>query len=173
MPPDGPTKAPKSLQEIVDAVGLYPAEAFLFVQQGLSRTVRQIHGPTADDDGTEADAGGAKGKRAKAAKAENVSRHISGRDLCNGLRDEAWERWGLLARTVLARWGVTSTMDFGRIVFALVEHEHLQKTDDDTIDDFRGVYDFRAALEAAYRVAAKVDGGGDAKPKRAGGKKST
>ena len=172
MPPDGQTKVPKSLQEIVDAVGLYPADAYLFVQQGLSRTVRQIHGAAAEDEAAEPDAGGAKTKRGKGAKTEDVSRHISGRDLCNGLRDEAWERWGLMARTVLARWSVTSTMDFGRIVFALVEHQHLQKTDDDTINDFRGVYDFRAALEADYRVAAKVDGG-DVKPKRAGGKKST
>ena len=171
MPPNGPTKAPKPLQDIVDAVGLYPAAAYLFVQQGLSRTVRQIHG---EDEAAAEESPKAKG-RGKGAKAEpaahDVSRHISGRDLCNGLRDEAWDRWGLMARTVLARWNVTSTMDFGRIVFALVEHQHLQKTDDDTIDDFRGVYDFRAALESDYRVAAKVDGG-DPKPKRAG-KKST
>jgi uncharacterized repeat protein (TIGR04138 family) len=165
MPPDGPPKPSKSLQEVVDAVGLYPAEAYVFVQQGLTRAVQHVHGPAADE---AEDAKPAKGRR-KAPAAGDVSRHITGRDLCLGLRDEAWERWGLLARTVLARWNVTSTMDFGRIVFALVEHQFLQKTDDDTINDFRGVFDFRTALESDYRVNPKVDAG-DPKPKRAGKK---
>ncbi len=166
MPPDGPTKPTKSLQEVVDAVGLYPAAAYVFVQQGLTRTVQQIHGPA--DPAADGDAPKRR-RKAPEADVEDDSRHITGRDLCNGLRDEAWDRWGLLARTVLARWNLVTTMDFGRIVFALVEHNHLQKTDDDTIDDFRGVFDFRTALEADYRVAAKVDAG-DARPKRAGKK---
>ncbi len=167
MPPDGPTKVSKSLQDVVDAVGVYPADAYLFVQQGLTRTVQHIHGPAAEEEAQPPK----RRKRAKAADddAGDVSRHITGRDLCLGLRDEAWDRWGLLARTVLGRWHVTSTLDFGRIVFALVEHEFLQKTDDDRIDDFRGVFDFRTALEADYRVAATVDAG-DPKATRAGKK---
>ena len=165
MPPDGPTQSPKSLQEVVDAVGLYPADAYVFVQQGLTRTVQHVHGPGDD----QASAGTSDKARRKSPEGDEVSRHITGRDLCLGLRDEAWDRWGLLARTVLSRWNVTSTMDFGRIVFALVEHHFLQKTDDDTIDDFRGVFDFRTALEADYRVTPKVDVG-DPKPKRAGKK---
>ena len=164
MPPDGPTKPTKSLQEVVDAVGLYPADAYVFVQQGLTRAVQQVHGPAPED----ADTPPPKARR-KPPPADEVSRHITGRDLCLGLRDEAWDRWGLLARTVLGRWNVATTLDFGRIVFALVEHEFLQKTDDDTIDDFRGVFDFRTALESDYRVTPKVDAG-ETRPKRAGKK---
>ena len=170
MPPDGPTKPTKSLQEVVEAVGLYPAEAYVFVQQGLTRAVDQVHGPSADEDAP-ADPP-AKGRRKKPSPPEDAtdaSRHITGRDLCNGLRDEAWDRWGLLARTVLARWNVATTLDFGRIVFALVEHGLLQKTDDDALDDFRGVFDFRTALEGDYRVNPKAEAA-DAKPKRAGKK---
>ena len=169
MPPDGPTKPTKSLQEVVEAVGLYPADAYLFVQQGLSRAVEQVHGPTPE---APPDVEPSKGRRRKpdpTDDADEVSRHITGRALCTGLRDEAWDRWGLLARTVLARWNVATTLDFGRIVFALVEHGLLQKTDDDTLDDFRGVYDFRTALEADYRVNPKVDAA-EPKPKRAGKK---
>ena len=175
MPPTGPVKASESLQPIVDAVGLYPADAFLFVQSGLSRTVEQVHGPsTGDPAGDDADAKPPAKPSTKSTRqpppADDASRHITGRDLCLGLRDEAWDRWGYLARTVLGRWNVTSTLDFGRIVFALVEHGQLQKTDDDTIEDFRGVYDFRAALEADYRIAAGADLPADPKPKRAGKK---
>jgi uncharacterized repeat protein (TIGR04138 family) len=57
-----------------------------------------------------------------------------------------------MARTVLRRWNITGTLDFGRIVFALVEAGHMQKTDDDTLDDFKNVYDFRNAFESRYRI---------------------
>ena len=164
MPPERPTKTPATLQEVADAVGLYPVDAYAFVQQGLSRTVTSVHGPG------EASLEKKPAKpRPKPPVDDDVSRHITGRDLCLGLRDEAWDRWGLLARTVLARWNITSTLDFGRIVFALIEHRWLQKTDDDTIDDFQGVYEFRAALETDYRVTPRVDVP-DARPKRAGKK---
>ena len=41
------------------------------------------------------------------------------------------------AQTVLSRWNITTTLDFGRIVFALIEIGHLQKTEADRLDDFR------------------------------------
>ena len=37
---------------------------------------------------------------------DNLNRHVSGRELCWGLRDFALERWGLLARVVLNSWRV-------------------------------------------------------------------
>jgi len=53
----------------------------------------------------------------------------------------------LLARTVLSRWNVRRTVDFGRIVFALVDNGYMQKTEDDTLEDFRDVFDFKSAFE--------------------------
>ncbi len=133
------TKAPeKSLQQVVDAIGTYPVDAYIFVREGLSYTADKIHG---QGDGPEA------------------GRHISGRDLCMGLREYALQKWGYLARTVLRRWNITSTLDFGRIVFALVEHHHMQKTEEDTLADFRQVYDFHTALEHDYRISGVADCG--------------
>ncbi|MGB7157143.1 MAG: Minf_1886 family protein [Tepidisphaeraceae bacterium] len=126
MPPAEPVEPEKSLQQVVDEVGLYPMEAFEFVQQGLSYTVHKLHGDV---------------------KEEKVSRHVTGADLCEGLREFALLNWGLLARTVLGRWGVRKTIDFGRIVFALVDNGYMQRTDDDTLEDFRDVFDFKAAFE--------------------------
>jgi uncharacterized repeat protein (TIGR04138 family) len=127
----------KTLQQVVDAVGTYPIDAYIFVREGLSFTADKIHGQaTADGE---------------------VARHITGSDLCLGLREFALQRWGLLARTVLKRWNITTTMDFGRIVFALVEHNHMQKTDEDDINDFRQVFDFRAAFESDYRISAVTE----------------
>ena len=48
-------------------------------------------------------------------------RHVTGRELAEGCRDLALQRWGLLARSVLEYWGITCTRDLGEIVFALVE----------------------------------------------------
>jgi uncharacterized repeat protein (TIGR04138 family) len=143
MPPKSPAK---SLQEVVDDVGVYPADAYLFVQQGLSYTVDKLHGNVTEP---------------------SASHHISGRDLCYGLRDVALERWGLLARTVLERWNITTTLDFGRIVFAMVEHQLMHKTEEDNLHDFRQVYDFHTALERDYRIST---GPVIERPKRAGTK---
>lgn len=77
-------------------------------------------------------------------------RHISGRELAEGVREVALDRFGLLARTVLGYWGIHSTEDVGDIVFALVENGVLVKQAEDRMDDFRDVYDFEEAFEAAY-----------------------
>jgi uncharacterized repeat protein (TIGR04138 family) len=126
MPPAEPPAPDKPLHQIVEEVGLYPMEAYEFVQQGLSYTVAKLHGEVKDP---------------------KVSRHVTGQDLCVGLREFALMNWGLLARTVLGRWNVRKTVDFGRIVFALVDNGYMQKTEDDTIDDFRDVFDFKTAFE--------------------------
>ena len=92
----------KSLQDVVDAVGSYPVEAFDFVQRGLSFTVERLHGEREKD--------------------PDACRHVTGQQLCEGLRDFALSQWGMLAQTVLKRWSITTTHDFGRIVFALVDN---------------------------------------------------
>lgn len=79
----------------------------------------------------------------------DVSRHITGAQLSFGLREYAWLRWGLLARTVLGRWNITSTLDFGKIVFALVAAGLLSTTESDRLEDFNAVFDFRT-LETDY-----------------------
>jgi uncharacterized repeat protein (TIGR04138 family) len=132
MATKSPAKSPEqSLQEVVDDIGVYPADAYLFVRQGLSYTVDKIHGEITEPD---------------------ASHHISGRDLCLGLREVALDRWGYLARTVLERWNITTTLDFGRIVFAMVQHQLMQKTDEDNLSDFRQVYDFQTAFERDFRI---------------------
>ena len=77
-------------------------------------------------------------------------RHISGRELAEGVRDLALERFGLLARSVLSHWGIRATEDVGDIVFALVEGGVLVKQDEDRIEDFRDVFDFEEVFESAY-----------------------
>jgi uncharacterized repeat protein (TIGR04138 family) len=119
----------------------YPMDGFTFVQRGLEFTVNRVHG--------RAGAGGTTTQAATGApsvEGENASMHVTGRDLCHGLRDFAIEQYGLMARTVLRRWNIQSTEDFGAIVFAMVEAGLMHKTDDDAMDDFVDVFDFAVAF---------------------------
>jgi uncharacterized repeat protein (TIGR04138 family) len=135
MPPKNPSskvaRAP-SLQQVVRSVGLYPVEAYEFVQRGLEYTVLRTHGDVSDPD---------------------TNRHITGQQLCEGLRALAMREWGPLAPLVFQRWRITRTLDFGLMVFAMIDAGHMQKTEDDALEDFRDVYDLQTAFDQ-YRIAA-------------------
>jgi len=115
------------LKSVLDAAGGYSPKAYEFLRDGLSHAVRYVHGDEAAD---------------RAPSDEDESRHVTGQQLCLALRDYAIDRYGLLARPVLARWNVHRTEDFGRIVFAMVDAGLMRKTDEDTLEDFQGVFDF-------------------------------
>lgn len=105
----------------------YAAEAFVFLHGGLMRTLQEVE------------------------KREKKARHITGAELAHGLREYALAEFGPLAMTVLARWGVTCTRDFGEIVYALLAAGLLGKTEGDQIEDFDHVYDFEEALRVPFR----------------------
>lgn len=79
-----------------------------------------------------------------------VRRHLTGRELAVGCRDLALQRYGVLAREVLAHWGVRDSSDFGELVFALVDVKLLMSQPTDSKDDFIGVFDFHDAFERDY-----------------------
>lgn len=115
----------QKLAQILVRDDRYGREAYRFVQEGLEFTVRRR---------------GRKG-------------HVTGRELLEGLRDLARERFGLMARTVLNQWGLKKTADFGEIVFNLVEEQIMSKQDSDTREDFENIYDF----EEVFDHDAKID----------------
>ena len=77
-------------------------------------------------------------------------RHITGRELAEACRGLALQRYGVLARMVLEHWGVTSTADFGNIVFTLVDLGLLLSQASDTREDFEGIFDFQDAFDRDY-----------------------
>jgi len=116
------------LVELVRRDGRYPLEAYAFLQEGLARAARTVYGKKVETEG---------------------AHHVTGQQLCQALREEALDRWGMLARTVLEKWNIRSTMDFGNMVYLLIDHDLMQKTEDDSIEDFRDVYDFDEAFGQA------------------------
>jgi uncharacterized repeat protein (TIGR04138 family) len=77
-------------------------------------------------------------------------RHVTGREVLDGIRDLARSRFGPMAKTVFEQWGVGRTEDFGEIVFQLVEHGILGKTEEDQLSDFARGYDFEQAFVREY-----------------------
>lgn len=82
--------------------------------------------------------------------------HITGAELLEGIRDLGLERYGLMARCVFSSWGITTTEDFGRVVFDLVEQGKMRKTDQDRLSDFYAVYDFQQVFDRDYRCSTKL-----------------
>ncbi len=78
------------------------------------------------------------------------ARHVNGKELSEGCRRFALELYGPLARSVLDYWGIKRTDDFGEIVFNLIEARQLTKTEQDSKDDFKNVFDFEEAFEKNY-----------------------
>jgi len=111
------------LQTILTRDPRYAAEAYAFVRAGLDYTVRRLEKP----------------------------RHVSGRELLDGIREFALAEFGPMTRTVLNGWGIRRTEDVGEIVFNMVETGLLGKTDKDSRADFANGYDFDEAFRKPFR----------------------
>ncbi len=72
----------------------------------------------------------------------DVRRHLTGQELSKGIAEFARDQYGLMAKLVLDTWGIRTTLDFGEIVYLLIEHGLLSKTDKDSKKDFEDVYCF-------------------------------
>ena len=119
----------KSVVEVA-AQTAYPPEAFAFVREGLYLAAKREHGPEPE----------------MVNPALAGKRHVSGEQLCGALHDLAIRRWGLLASTVLGSWHIRCTLDFGKIVYAMIDNQLMQRNEGDSQDDFRDVYNFDQAF---------------------------
>lgn len=83
-------------------------------------------------------------------------KHVSGKELLDGIKDLALERFGPMSKNVLEHWGVSTTDDFGEIVFLLVKAGLLSRTDSDSIEDFHEVYSFDEVFIKDYKYGSRV-----------------
>jgi len=162
-----------TFDQMVKSVGHFSEEAFHFVRDGLSHAAERVHGPESEahhliqrfliaqqmdwsDFRDRVERGDLPEPVLDAIEAaggvDKLDRHVTGRELCWGLRDFALQRWGMLARTVLESWNVRRTADFGRIVFGFIEYDMMQKQPGDTETDFEDVYSFDEAFDQAIRL---------------------
>jgi len=116
-----------SILRIVRRDGRYSPQAYYFIFDALDYTIQRM----------------------------KKVRHVTGRELLEGIRLFATEHFGFLARTVLEEWGVTETGDFGEIVFNLVEAGLLSRTESDTKGDFQDAYRFAEAFDREFKTSLK------------------
>lgn len=117
------------VRKVWKADGRYRHEAYQFLFDALDKSVRLA------------------GKE----DALGAERHVTGQELLAGMRQHAIDLFGPLAAQVWRTWGIHSTLDWGRIVFALVEAKLLNRQETDTIEDFADGYDFDEAFVNHYR----------------------
>jgi uncharacterized repeat protein (TIGR04138 family) len=115
------------LESILASDRRYQREAYLFLREALDFTQKKV-----------------------AKDNKNAVRHVSGQELLEGIRDFALAQFGPMAMMVLEEWGVRRGEDFGEIVFNLVEHGLLSKTEQDSREDFKGAYDFFQAFRQPF-----------------------
>jgi len=143
--PSGVPNAPKpgaqrcSLEDLVRGEGSYPLAAHLFVFEALDYTAK-LYSRNRDSE-------------------QEDERHVTGQQLLEGARQLALEQFGYMAKAVFDGWGIRETADVGRIVFFLVDHGLMGKTDRDHMADFAEQYDFRKAFDEGFefRVEPGMD----------------
>ena len=118
----------ETLRPLANEDGRYAPEAFAFLFHALPTAV----------------------KHAGKENAEGPERHVTGQQLLQGMRAFALEQFGPLAPEVWRSWGVHETLDWGRIVFLLVEANLLNRQESDSIDDFRAGFDFDEVFVQNY-----------------------
>ena len=125
----------------------YKIEAYQFVGAGLEHAQENLGlGKPAP----RRRKGGSSAK--KVAEEGRPIRHVSGQDLCVALKHLAHHQYGLMAKLVLANWGIHATSDFGEIVYNLIRIGKMSKSDHDRREDFNDVYDFEQALVRNYAI---------------------
>jgi uncharacterized repeat protein (TIGR04138 family) len=124
------------IQAIVRNDARYAYEAYEFLFEALTHTQKML------------------GKLPDAGDREpGPQYHVSGPELLRGACDLARRDFGLMAKVVFHLWGLRRTDDVGAIVFNLIEAGLLSKTDTDSRDDFRDVFDLDRALEEGFRIS--------------------
>ena len=124
----------EALESIVASDARYQREAYIFLRDALDYTTKQQ----------------------KKAKGTTV-RHVSGPELLDGVRQYALREFGPMVMTVFDNWGIRSTEDIGHMVFNLINAGIFGKTDEDSIEDFKNIYDFREAFVKPFAPEKRTE----------------
>jgi uncharacterized repeat protein (TIGR04138 family) len=122
----------EALDSIVATDSRYHRDAYVFLRDALDFTTKQQ----------------------KKVKGTSV-RHVSGPELLEGVRQYALKEFGPMVMTVFESWGIASSEDVGHMVFNLIGAGIFGKTDQDSIEDFKNVYDFQEAFVKPFSPAKR------------------
>ena len=120
----------EALDSIVASDPRYQRDAYVFLRDALDYTTKQQ-------------------KKAKGA----TVRHVAGPELLEGVRQYALKEFGPMVITVFGHWGLRTTEDVGNMVFNLIGAGIFGKTEEDSIGDFKNVFDFGEAFVKPFEPA--------------------
>ena len=120
----------EALDSIVASDPRYGRDAYVFLRDALDFTTKQQ-------------------KKIKGA----TVRHVAGPELLEGVRQYALQEFGPMVMTVFSCWGIHCCEDIGHMVFNLIEAGIFGKTEEDSLEDFKNVYDFEVAFVKPFTPA--------------------
>jgi uncharacterized repeat protein (TIGR04138 family) len=118
----------EALDSILASDPRYQRDAYMFLRDALDFTTKQQ-------------------KKIKGA----TVRHVAGPELLDGVRQYALREFGPMAMTVFESWGIRCCEDIGNMVFNLIGAGIFGKTEEDSIEDFKNVYDFEDVFVKPFR----------------------
>ena len=122
----------EALDQLLAADPRYDREAYLFLQDALDFTMKS-----------------------RKKQKTDLSRHVTGQELLEGVRAFAIKEYGPMVPTVFETWGIGRCEDFGEMVFNLIRAGIFGKTETDTIEDFRNGYDFAEAFVKPFQPESR------------------
>ena len=115
----------------------YQPQAYQLVRISLDLAQKNVHGDI---------------KKTKS----KTNRHVSGPQLIEGFRQHVIETYGPMSYTLLHNWGIKKSVDVGHIVFNIIETGMFGRSEDDCIEDFENVIDFKEAFLKPFEPSLKV-----------------
>ena len=125
----------EALDSIVASDPRYQREAYIFLRDALDFTTKQQ-------------------KKIKGA----AVRHVAGPELLEGVRQYALKEFGPMVVRFFPTGAFARCEDIGHMVFNLIGAGIFGKTDEDSMDDFKAVYDFRDAFVKPFQPEPAVAG---------------
>jgi uncharacterized repeat protein (TIGR04138 family) len=123
---------PDVIREIHDQDNRFGKGAYYFIREALDHTLKSME-----------------------KNSQGKGGHVSGNELLEGIREYALDRFGPMTLTLMDHWYVRNCRDFGEIVFNLVEHGILGRTENDSLEDFEGGYNFEQAFADPFLPKSK------------------
>ena len=120
----------EALESVISNDPRYQRDGYIFLRDALDFTTKQQ----------------------KKIKGVSV-RHVTGPELLDGARQYALKEFGPMVMTVFDSWGIHSCEDIGHMVFNLISAGVFGKTDEDSIEDFKNVYDFQEVFVQPFAPA--------------------
>ena len=112
----------RSIEELARQDRRYPPGAYMLVFEGLECALTRLP----------------------------ARRHVTPRELVEGVREAAVKQWGLVARTVLESWNIRTTGEIGDLVFNLIDKKLLVAGAEDNRAQFEDLFDFADGFDRAF-----------------------